>query len=158
MSIYDIEVERINGELKTLEEYKGNVLLIVNTASKCGYTPQLTDLQELYEAHKDQGFNVLGFPSGQFLFQEYSTNTEIMNFCRSNYGVSFPMFAKTRVRGRRANPLFKYLVKKTPVKNKIPVRWNFEKFLINRNGEIINRYSSKVNPKYIKRDIEFLLQ
>lgn len=158
MGIYDIEVEKMDGSRETLEQFEGDVLLIVNTASKCGYTPQLTDLQDLYEKYKDKGFKVLGFPSGQFLFQEFGTNTEIMNFCRSNYGVSFPMFAKSRVRGPKTNPLYKYLVKNTPVKKKKPVRWNFEKFLVNKNGEIINRYSSKVNPKYINRDIEFLLQ
>ena len=157
MSIYDIEVERMSGDVIKLGAYQGEVLLIVNTASKCGYTPQLSDLQDLYDAYKEKGFRVLGFPSRQFLFQEYTTNSEIMDFCRSNYGVNFPMFAKSRVRGRRANKLYKYLVKNTPVKRNKQVRWNFEKFLISRNGEIMNRYSSKTNPKYISDDIEKLL-
>jgi glutathione peroxidase len=157
MSIYDIQVETMEGSLESLEKYKNKVLLIVNTASKCGYTPQLEDLQQLYTKYENEDFEILGFPSGQFLRQEFSTNTEILNFCRANYGVSFPMYGKTKVRGRRINKLFDYLVKHTPVKRNKSVRWNFEKFLINRNGEIVNRYSSKVSPRYIKKDIEAMI-
>lgn len=158
MKLYDVQVEHMNGSIESLDKYKDKVLLIVNTASKCGYTPQLEELQMLHEKFGDKEFEVLGFPSGQFMRQEFSTNTEILNFCRSNYGVGFTMFGKSKVRGRKKNELFKYLVENSPVRKNKDVKWNFEKFLVNKNGEVINRYSSKVRPSYIKRDIEELLQ
>jgi glutathione peroxidase len=157
MSIYNIEVEQMDGLLTNLEEHKDKVMLIVNTASKCGYTPQLQDLQDLYDKYKDSGLVILGFPTRQFLKQEFDTNTEILNFCRANYGVSFPMYAKTKVRGKNKTKLFKYLIENSPNRRNKKVKWNFEKFLVNRNGAIVNRYSAKVNPKYIKKDIEILL-
>ena len=156
-NIYDIPVEKMSGESDTLSKYRGKVLLIVNTASKCGYTPQLLELQELYEKYGRDGLVVLGFPSGQFLKQEFGTNTEIMNFCRANYGVSFPMYSKTKVKGKNKTPLFKYLIENSPNRNNKRVKWNFEKFLVNRNGEIMNRYLPKVSPRYLKKDIEYLL-
>ena len=157
MSIYDINIEHMDGHITTLEEHKGKVLLIVNTASKCGYTPQLQDMQDLYRKYKDKGLEIIGIPSGQFLRQEFSTNTEIMAFCRENYGVSFPMYAKSKVKGKRKAPIFQYLIEHTPVRQGKQIKWNFEKFLVNKNGEIINRYSSKVNPRYIAKDIELVL-
>ena len=156
-NFYTIEVEKATGEISTLEEYKDKVILIVNTASKCGYTPQLTGLQTLYEDYKDKGFVVLGFPCNQFLRQDPDTITEILEFCRMNYGTSFPIHAKTNVKGRHQSDLYKYLVKNAPVRTGRKVKWNFEKFLINRNGVIINRYSPRVEPDYIRKDIEYLL-
>jgi glutathione peroxidase len=157
MELYDISLEKMDGTLEPMTKYKGKVLLVVNTASKCGYTPQLEEMQSIYKKFQNLDFEILGFPSSQFLRQEFSTNTEILNFCQSNYGVSFPIYGKTKVRGRKINDLYKYLVKNSPVRKNKRVRWNFEKFLINKNGEIINRYSSKVRPSYIKKDIETLL-
>jgi glutathione peroxidase len=157
MSIYDIKVEDYQGNLTTLEAYKGKVLLIVNTASKCGFTPQLERLQLLYDEFNEEGLEILGFPCNQFLKQEPGTITEILDFCRSNYGVTFPIFAKLNVKGRNQSPLYKHLTDNSPVRNKKKVKWNFEKFLINRNGEIINRYLPKIDPIDIKDDIKALL-
>lgn len=157
MEIYDIIVEKMDGEEVTLEAYKDKVLLIVNTASKCGYTPQFQDLQELYEEFGNEDFEILGFPSGQFLKQEYESNTEILHYCRTNYGVSFPMFSKTLVKGRKISGLYKYLTSNSPVRKGKKIKWNFEKFLVNKNGEIVNRYLSKVRPWDLKSDIESLL-
>ena len=156
-SVYDFKVKNIKSEIVDLKQYSGKIILIVNTASKCGYTPQLQDLQDLYDKYKDSGLVILGFPTRQFLKQEFDTNTEILNFCRANYGVSFPMYAKTKVRGKNKTKLFKYLIENSPNRRNKKVKWNFEKFLVNRNGAIVNRYSAKVNPKYIKKDIEILL-
>lgn len=157
MSFYDIEVEKSTGELVNLKEYEGKVVLIVNIASKCGYTPQLTGLQEVYERYKDDGLVILGFPCNQFLRQAPGTNTEILNFCQANYGVSFPVYGKLNVKGTKQSDLYKYLTENSPVKKGKKVKWNFEKFLINRHGEIINRYSSNVVPEYIKEDIKAIL-
>jgi glutathione peroxidase len=154
MSLYDVEVEEMSGLITNLNEYKGKVMLIVNTASKCGYTPQLEGLQKLYKNFKEEGFEILAFPCGQFLNQELDTNTEIVDFCKANYGVSFPIYAKTFVRGRKQTPLYKYLLSHTPVRKKKKIKWNFEKFLINRDGTIINRYSPKILPEELVEDIK----
>lgn len=155
--LYSIPVEKNTGEISTLEEHKGKVILIVNTASKCGFTPQLTGLQELYQDYKDDGLVVLGFPCNQFLRQDPDTIQEITKFCRVNYGVSFPIYAKTKVNGRKRSELYKYLIQNTPKRKGGKVKWNFEKFLINRKGEIVNRYLPKVVPEKLRKDIEFLL-
>ncbi len=157
MDLFDIEVEEMSGLITTLKEHKGKVLLIVNTASKCGYTPQLAGLQELYKDYMEDGFEVLAFPCGQFLNQELDTNTEIVDFCKANYGVSFPIFAKTFVKGRKQSNLYKYLVTNSPIRRKRKIRWNFEKFLIDRDGNIINRYLPKTLPNDIRNDIKTLL-
>lgn len=157
MGLFDITVETMLGEEKTLEEYKGNVLLIVNTASKCGYSTQLQDLQELHEEFKDTGLTVIGVPSGQFLRQEFETNTEILDFCRSNYGVSFLMLSKAKIKGRKKIDLYKYLINNSPERKGKEIRWNFEKFLINRSGKIVKRYKGKVKPRLFKKDIEKIL-
>ncbi|WP_203364689.1 glutathione peroxidase [Bacillus sp. REN10] len=156
-SIYDIEVTKINGESVLLSNYKGQVLLIVNTASKCGFTPQFTELQALYEKYKEQGFTVLGFPSDQFMNQEFAANDQIIEFCQVNYGVSFPMFAKTEVKGSHANPLFQFLTKKQSGLLTEGIKWNFTKFLINREGEVIGRYAPQTSPAKIENDIQKLL-
>lgn len=154
MSLFDIVVETVEGLEVTLEDYKDKVVLIVNVASKCGYTPQLLGLEKVYKKYKDQGFVIIGFPCNQFLKQSPGTNTEILNFCQSNYGVTFPIFGKLDVKGRNQSPLYKYLVEHSPVRQGKKVKWNFEKFLINRNGVIINRYLGKVTPEYIENDIK----
>lgn len=157
MGLFDIQVEDYQGKLTTLEEHKGKVILIVNTASKCGYTPQLERLQVLYDKYHDKGLEILGFPCNQFLKQSPGTITEILDFCRSNYGVTFPIYAKLNVKGRQQAPLYAYLTKHSPVRNKKKVKWNFEKFLINREGEIVNRFLPKIDPMDFEKDIQALL-
>ncbi|MFC2947824.1 glutathione peroxidase [Virgibacillus sediminis] len=158
MSIYDFSATTIEGEEKSLEVYKGKVLLIVNTASKCGFTPQFEALQSLYEEYKDQGFEILGFPSNQFKEQDPGTDEEIAEFCQKNYGVTFQMFSKVDVKGENAHPLFNYLTnqKKGIMTNQI--KWNFTKFLINRQGEVIERYAPQAKPESLRKDIVEALQ
>lgn len=144
-SIYDISVKNIKGEDVSLKQYKGKVLLIVNVASKCGYTPQYKGLQELYINYKDEDFIVLGFPCNDFGGQEPGTNEEITQFCEMNYGVTFPMFDKINLKGENISELFKWLLAQPAGKNE-DVKWNFEKFLVSRDGKLVERYSSKVKP------------
>lgn len=157
MSLFDISVPLARGGEKTLEEYKGKVLLIVNTASKCGFTPQYKDLEEIYIKYKDRGLMVLGFPCDQFLKQEFDSNEEIQNFCQLNYGVTFPVFAKIKVKGKNAHELFKYLVENSSGFLNSSIKWNFTKFLIDKDGKIVNRYAPTTNPQSIVPDIEQLL-
>jgi glutathione peroxidase len=157
MKIYDFKVETIEGLQTDLSKYKDKVLLIVNTATKCGYTPQLIGLEKLHKKYREKGFEVIGFPCNQFLKQAPGTNTEILTFCQHNYGVTFDIFGKLNVKGRKIHPLYKYLVKHSPIRIGKKVKWNFEKFLINRNGEIVGRYLPKVEPEYIDGDIKILL-
>jgi len=146
-TIYDFTVKSIYGTDVKLENYKGKVLLIVNTASKCGFTKQYDGLQELYTKYEKEGLVILGFPANNFLKQEPGTNEEILNFCRLNFGVSFPMFEKISVAGKNIHPLYKYLTdKKTNPKYGGKISWNFNKFLISRDGRIINRFSSPTKP------------
>ncbi|MFO7800252.1 MAG: glutathione peroxidase [Rhodohalobacter sp.] len=145
-SIYDFELNSISGDEVSLSEFEGNVLLIVNTASECGYTPQYEELQELYETYNDEGFYVLGFPANNFGGQEPGSDEEIAQFCELNYGVTFPMFSKISVKGDDQHPLYSYL---TQVENPDftgEIGWNFEKFLIDRNGNIVRRFKSNVTP------------
>jgi glutathione peroxidase len=159
VSIYDFKAQRINGQEIALSEYKGKVLLIVNTASKCGFTPQYEGLEALYEKYKDRGFMILGFPCNQFSEQEPGTNEEIANFCRVNYGVSFDMFAKIDVNGDDAHPLFKYLKSEaTGIFGTESIKWNFTKFLIDREGKVIDRYAPSTKPASLEDAIEKLLQ
>lgn len=152
-NIYQFEVEKIGGEKIKLEEYRGKVMLIVNTASLCGFTEQYEGLQKLYEEHKDDGFVVLGFPSNQFGNQEPGTNDEIAEFCSLNYGISFPIFAKIDVNGENAHPLYKYLKEESSGFLISKIKWNFTKFLIDRNGKVIDRYSPMTKPEKIENDI-----
>lgn len=146
-NFYAIEAKTISGETVKMEQYKGKVLLIVNTASKCGFTPQYAGLEALYEKYKDQGLLVLGFPSNDFREQEPGTNEEIAHFCKLNYGVTFPMFGKIVVKGDGQHPLYAYLTsKETDPKFSGEITWNFNKFLISRNGEIVNRFDSSIKP------------
>ena len=146
-SIYDFPLTDIDGNEMTLETYKGNVLLIVNVASKCGYTPQYEGLQSIYEEFKDDGLVVIGFPANNFRGQEPGTNEDIKQFCRLEYGVEFPMAAKVSVKGDDQAPLFTYL---TSLENQDfdgDIKWNFEKFLIDREGNLIRRFRSSVKPE-----------
>jgi glutathione peroxidase len=146
--LYDIEVVDIDGNPGTLKPYAGNVLLIVNTASKCGFTNQYEGLQSLHETYKDEGLVVLGFPSNDFLGQEPGSEEEIKEFCTLNYNVSFPMYSKITVKGKQIHPLYEYLTsKETNPEFAGKITWNFNKFLIDRNGQIIGRYASKVKPE-----------
>jgi glutathione peroxidase len=158
MSVYDFTVTTIRGEEQSLADYKGKVLLIVNTASKCGFTPQYKELQELYEQYRGRGFVVLGFPCNQFGHQEPGTEEEIEQFCQVNYGVTFPMFAKVDVNGENAHPLFQYLKEKAPgVLGTKAIKWNFTKFLVDRNGNVVARFASQTKPSELKNEIEELL-
>ncbi|OHS94068.1 glutathione peroxidase [Tritrichomonas foetus] len=147
-SIYDIPLKTIKGQDTTLAEYKGKVIMIVNIAGKCGFTPQLKGLEQLYQDKKDQGFVILGFPANDFMHQEPRSNDEIASSCSLNYGVTFPLFEKIVVRGHEQHQLFAYLISpKTNPKFSGEVSWNFNKFLISRKGEIINRFGSKQAPE-----------
>lgn len=156
--IYDIEVTTIKGETKTLSEFAGKVLLIVNTASKCGFTPQFKGLEELYEKHKDQGLEILGFPCNQFLKQDPGSEAQISEFCELNYGVTFPMFSKIEVNGPNTHPLYEFL--KSQAKGLLgseKIKWNFTKFLVDAEGKVLKRYAPNTEPKDIESDIEALL-
>jgi glutathione peroxidase len=158
MSIYQFTVKTIDGEEISLKQYEGKVLLIVNTASKCGFTPQYKELQQIYEQYKDQGLVVLGFPCNQFMNQESGSENEIKSFCELNYGVTFPMFAKVDVNGVYAHPLFVYLRKQTPgILGLNTVKWNFTKFLVDAKGNVVKRYSPTTKPKDIVDDFVDLL-
>lgn len=145
--IYTIEAETISGKSIKLEQYKGKLLLIVNTASKCGFTGQYDGLQKLYEKYQDKGFVILGFPSNDFMRQEPGGNEEIESFCKMNYGVTFPMFGKVSVKGGAQHPLYRYLTSKdTNPEFGGKISWNFNKFLVSKEGKVINRFGSRTKP------------
>lgn len=146
-SVYEFKPTNINGKETSLSEYEGKVLLIVNTASECGFTPQYEGLQSLYENYNTSGFEILGFPSNDFGGQEPGTNEEIKQFCKVNYGVSFPMFSKVSVKGESQHPLFDYLTSTENVDFTGDIKWNFEKFLIGRDGTLKRRFRSDVKPQ-----------
>jgi glutathione peroxidase len=158
MTLYDLSAELNNGRNKSLGDYKGKVLLIVNTASKCGFTPQYEGLQSLYEKYKDRGLEVLGFPCDQFGHQEPGTNDEIKSFCQTNYGVSFPLFAKVEVNGVDAHPLYKLLKSKKGGLLGDNIKWNFTKFLVDKKGNVVERYAPTTPPVSIEPEIEKLLK
>ena len=181
MNVYDFKATTMKGQEISLSEFKGKVLLIVNTASKCGFTPQFEGLEKLYTAYKERGFVVLGFPCNQFAEQDPASNGEIQEFCRLNYGVTFPIFQKGDVRGETAQPLFKYLTKEKGFKGldmdhpnaKIlldfieknypdflkddSIKWNFTKFLIDRDGHVVERFEPTKTPEAIAPEVEKLL-
>lgn len=183
MSVYDFKFEanRLNGQAQPLEDYKGQVVLIANTASKCGFTYQYEDLQKLYNRYKDKGFTILGFPSNQFDEQEPGSSKDIEEFCKINYGVSFPLFEKINVRDEGAHPLFQYLTAVKPFKGfnpfhastrllqafieeKVPhymlgnsIKWNFTKFLLDRDGNVIHRFEPTTDTIDFEKHIEKLL-
>jgi len=142
-SFYELEATSIDGAQVKLSEYKGKVLLVVNVASRCGYTPQYEGLQKLYTSYKDKGFVVLGFPSNDFGGQEPGTEAEIKSFCSSKYGANFPLFSKVKVVGAAKHPVYQLLTQSTGGKD---VGWNFEKFLVDRTGRVVGRFPSSVDP------------
>ncbi len=157
-SVYDFSATSIDGKTRKLADYQGKVLLIVNTASKCGFTPQYKGLEALYKQFGKRGFAVLGFPSNQFGEQEPGPESEIAEFCEMNFGVTFPLFAKVDVNGASAHPLYKYLTKARPgLLGTEGIKWNFTKFLVGRDGGVVKRYAPTVEPKEIAGDIEKLL-
>ena len=156
-TVYDFTVKNDKGEDVSLEKYKGKVLLIVNTATKCGFTKQYDGLGELYKKYKDQGFEILDFPCNQFGSQAPGTIEEINTFCELNFGTSFDRFEKIDVNGECEDPLYTFLKDQKSGKTSKKIRWNFTKFLINKNGEVVNRYDSMKKPANIAKDIEELL-
>lgn len=156
-SVYGFSCVDGAGKEKSLEDYRGQVLLIVNTASKCGFTPQFAGLEELYEKYREKDFTILGFPCNQFGGQDPGSNEEIQEFCQLNYGVSFPMFGKIDVNGRNADPLFKHLKSEAGGILGDRIKWNFTKFLVNREGAVVKRYPPTTKPQQIAGDIEELL-
>jgi len=152
-TVYDFNAKRNSGEEQSLADYRGKVLLIVNTASKCGYTPQYKELEELYRKYCEQGFEVLAFPCNQFGAQEPGGDEQIRSFCETNYQVSFPLFSKVEVNGDGAHPLYKYLKSEAGGLLTDAIKWNFTKFLVSRDGKVLDRLAPFVKPKEIEDDI-----
>ena len=157
MTIYDIEVQKPNGDAYKLDAYKNKVMLIVNTASECGFTPQFEGLQALYDKYKDQDFIILGFPCNQFGGQEPGTGEEATQNCKINYGVSFPMHEKIDVKGEQQHPLFKFLTEAQNGFFNEKIKWNFTKFLVDKNGDVVQRFSPQKKPSQLDSEIEALL-
>jgi glutathione peroxidase len=158
-SVYDFTATRINGQPQSLADYRGQVLLLVNVASRCGFTPQYTGLETLYRNYHDKGFSVLGFPCDQFGNQEPGGADEIKNFCRLTYDVTFPLFEKIEVNGPDADPLFKFLKARCPgLLGTKRIKWNFTKFLIDRNGNVVRRYAPMVKPEKLSLTVGKLLR
>src|SRR5512134_163358 len=154
-TVYDFSAKAIDGKNRKLSDYRGKVLLVVNTASKCGFTPQYKGLEQIYKKYKDKGFAVLGFPSNQFGEQEPGPDTEIAEFCEMNFGVTFPLFSKIDVNGENAHPLYKYLTsEKKGLLGSEAIKWNFTKFLVGKDGKVVDRYAPTTKPEDIERDIE----
>ena len=145
-SIYDFALPSIDGKAMPLSEFKGKVMLVVNVASRCGYTPQYTALESIYEKYKGQGFVILGFPANNFGQQEPGTNEEIKTFCSKNYNVTFPLYGKVSVKGEDETPLYAYLTKDANPSVAGDIKWNFTKFLVDRNGRVVQRFEPKVTP------------
>lgn len=157
-TIYDIKVKNIKNEEVSMETFKNKVLLIVNVASKCGFTPQYKELEELYREYNDKGLEILGFPCNQFGSQEPGNNEEIYSFCSTKYNVTFPMFSKIDVNGPNTHELYSYLKKKAPgILGTELIKWNFTKFLVDKNGNVVKRYVPLESPRSIENDIKKLL-
>jgi glutathione peroxidase len=152
-TVYDFTVKMTNGEEMSLKEYEGKPLIIVNTASKCGFTPQFKGLQELYEKYNDKGLEILGFPCDQFNNQEFENIEETTQFCQLNYGVNFPILAKIDVNGENADPLFNHLKDQKKGLLSKNIKWNFTKFLIDQNGQVVERYAPTTEPIKIESDL-----
>ena len=158
-SIYDFSATRIDGQPVALSQFRGQALLIVNTASACGFTPQFAGLEELHQSYGAKGLVVLGFPCNQFGAQDKGSNGEIASFCQLNYGVSFPMMAKIEVNGDSADPLYKWLCAEAPgLLGTKAIKWNFTKFLVGKNGQVLKRYAPTDTPKSLEKDIEAALE
>ena len=154
-SVYDFEALSIDGKPAHLSTQRGRVLLIVNTASACGFTPQFAGLESLWESYRDKGLTIVGFPSNEFGSQDPGSNDEIASFCQINYGVSFPMMGKVKVNGADAHPLWKWLTAQAPgLLGSQGVKWNFTKFLVGRDGKVVKRYAPNDSPESMKTDIE----
>ena len=157
-TVYDFEASLLDGTLQKLDAYRGKLLLIVNVASKCGFTPQYEGLEALYRTHRDQGFVVLGFPCNQFGHQEPGDAADIRNFCSTKYDVTFPLFAKVDVNGADTHPLYKFLKHAAPgVLGSEAIKWNFTKFLIDREGNVVRRYASADAPEKVGKDLSIML-
>ena len=157
-SVYGFQVRNINGENVSLEQYRGKTLLIVNVASKCGFTPQYKGLEELYQKYSDRGLVILGFPCNQFGGQEPGTDAEISSFCELNFGVTFPMFGKIDVNGAGTAPVYKYLKSEAPgLLGTVVIKWNFTKFLVDKSGKVIKRYAPTDTPEAVGKDLEVVL-
>ena len=157
-SLYDFTCTTIDGQTKPLADYRNKVLLIVNTASKCGFTPQFTGLEELHKKYADKGLAVLGFPCNQFGHQDPGSNGEIGEFCQRNYGVSFQMFGKIDVNGESADPLYQYIKAQAPgILGSEGIKWNFTKFLVDKHGKIVDRFAPQTTPEKLAEEIEKLL-
>lgn len=157
-SIYDFEALQITGKSLPLKQFEGRAMLIVNTASACGFTPQFAGLEELHKAYADRGLVVLGFPCNQFGSQDKGSNDEISEFCQLNYGVSFPMMAKIEVNGSGAHPLYQFLCKEAPgLLGSKAIKWNFTKFLVGKDGRVLKRYAPTDTPKSLAGDVEAAL-
>jgi glutathione peroxidase len=157
MNFYDFKAVDMTGKEVSMNAYKNKVIIVVNTASKCGLTPQFDSLEKLYQTYKDQGFVVLGFPCNQFANQDPGSKEEILSFCQLNYGVSFPMFDKINVNGESTHPIFEFLKQNTTSFGGKAIKWNFTKFLIDRNGKPIKRYAPQIDPLRMENDIVRLL-
>ncbi len=157
-SIWDFEADTITGQREPLSRHRGKVLLIVNTASQCGFTPQFAGLEKLWETYRERGLVILGFPSNEFGGQDPGSNDEIAGFCQLNYGVSFPMMAKTQVNGSGAHPLYQWLTAEAPgILGIKSIKWNFTKFLVGRDGRVLKRYAPQDAPDKLAGDIEAAL-
>jgi glutathione peroxidase len=157
-TVFDFQADSITGEAVGLDRYRGKVLLIVNTASQCGFTPQYAGLEALYRQFREQGLEVLGFPCNQFGKQEPGDAQEISAFCEKNYGVSFPLFARIDVNGNAAHPLYMHLKKQAPgILGTQAIKWNFTKFLVGKDGAVVKRYAPKTRPQELTGDIQALL-
>ncbi|MGJ7922104.1 glutathione peroxidase [Neobacillus sp. LXY-4] len=152
-TVYEYTVKKTNGDQKSINDYKGKPLIIVNTASKCGFTPQFKGLQELYEKYKERGFEILGFPCDQFNNQEFENIEETTEFCQLNYGVTFPIFAKIDVNGENEDPLFTFLKEQKKGVLTSKIKWNFTKFLIDSEGHVVERYAPTTSPSKIEEDL-----
>ena len=158
MSLYDLEAQSIDNQTVPLSRFQGQVMLIVNTASACGFTPQFTGLEKLHKTYADQGLSVLGFPCNQFASQDPGDDAQIANFCQKNYGVSFQMMSKVKVNGDEAHPLYQWLTAEAPgILGSKAIKWNFTKFLVGRDGRVIKRYAPQDSPEKMAKDIEAAL-
>jgi glutathione peroxidase len=157
-NIYQFEAELLEGKVKDFADYKGKVLLIVNTASKCGFTPQFSGLEKLYQKYKDQNFEILGFPCNQFGGQDPGSNEQIGEFCQKNYGVTFPMFSKVNVKGPEAHIIFRYLTNNSKGVLGSGIKWNFTKFLIGKDGTVLDRFAPTTKPEALEAEIEKALK
>ncbi len=154
---YSLSAKTINGKEESMESYRGQVVLVVNTASKCGFTPQYEELQKIYANYRNEGFEILGFPCDQFAHQEPGSDEEIKNFCSLNFGVTFPLFSKVEVNGKDAHPVFKYLSNALPGAFGKKIKWNFTKFLVDRDGKPVKRFAPTTDPSKLVDDIRNLI-